>query len=85
MGKQSEVSLKFGHDDPKLGYDDWTFSSDHGPFHRAEIPFVYFGVEDHEDYHKDTDEAGKIDPKFVNNTVALITDFIQRVDKQMSN
>lgn len=82
VGKASKVSLKFGHDDPKLGYNDWTFSSDHGPFHRAEIPFVYFGVEDHEDYHKDSDESDKINPEFVNNTVALITEFVQQVDSK---
>ena len=34
---------------------DWTMQSDHGAFHAQGIPFVYFGVEDHEDYHKPTD------------------------------
>lgn len=82
VNKKSPVSLMFGHDDPKLGYNDWTFSSDHGPFHKAEIPFVYFGVEDHEDYHKHTDEADKIDPNFVQNTVNLIRDFVQVVDQK---
>ncbi len=81
-GKQSSINLMFGHDDPKLGYNDWTFSSDHGPFHKAEIPFIYFGVEDHEDYHKHTDEAEKIDPGFVQNTVSLITDFVRIVDEE---
>ena len=35
--------------------------SDHGAFHAAGIPFVYFGVEDHPDYHKPTDTFDKID------------------------
>lgn len=81
-GKKSPIKLKFGHDDPKLGHDDWTFSSDHGPFYSAGIPFIYFGVEDHEDYHQHTDEIDKIDPDFVQNTVGLITDFVKRVDKK---
>lgn len=80
--EMSSVRLMFGHDDPKLGYNDWTFSSDHGPFHKAEIPFIYFGVEDHEDYHKHTDEADKIDPEFVQNTVNLIRDFVRTVDEK---
>ena len=40
---------------------DWTLQSDHGAFHRAGIPFVYFGVEDHEDYHQPSDEIDTID------------------------
>ena len=51
------VVLAFGHDSPDLpSGDDWTNSSDHGPFHAAGIPFVYFGVEDHPDYHRSTDD-----------------------------
>lgn len=79
--KKSPLKLMFGHDDPKLGHDDWTYSSDHGPFHKKGIPFIYFGVEDHEDYHQHTDESEKIDPDFVLNTTRLITDFVKRVDK----
>lgn len=84
-GKASPVKLKFGHDNPKLGTHDWTFSSDHGPFHSAGIPFVYFGVEDHEDYHRYTDDSDKIKPEFVQNTVNLVTDFVSRIDQQEGN
>ena len=42
--KKSKVKLLLGHDDPKLGRDDWTNQSDHEAFHTAKIPFVYFGV-----------------------------------------
>ena len=59
------VTLKLGHDRPNLpAGDDWTQSSDHGPFHGAGIPFVYFGVEDHPDYHQPTDDFERIDPGF---------------------
>ncbi len=81
-GKKSPVDLMFGHDRPELGYNDWTNSSDHGPFHAVGIPFIYFGVEDHEDYHQHTDDADKIEPAFVQNTVALITDFVKQLDKK---
>ena len=49
------LKLMFGHDRPEDGNQDWTFSSDHGPFHAKGIPFIYFGVEDHEHYHQATD------------------------------
>jgi Zn-dependent M28 family amino/carboxypeptidase len=56
------VELRLGHDraDAPEG-DDWTRSSDHGAFHSAGIPFVYFGVEDHEDYHRPTDDFERVD------------------------
>lgn len=38
---------------------EWRRASDHGPFGDAGIPFLYFGVEDHEDYHKPSDTADK--------------------------
>lgn len=57
------LTLRLGHDRPNaLEGDDWTQSSDHGPFHAAGIPFVYFGVEDHADYHQPTDDARRVIP-----------------------
>jgi len=57
------LTLRLGHDRPNaLEGDDWTQSSDHGPFHAAGIPFVYFGVEDHADYHQPTDDARRVVP-----------------------
>jgi hypothetical protein len=48
-----------GHD--KGGrHKDWTHQSDHYAFHQKQIPFLYFGVEDHADYHKTTDTFDKI-------------------------
>ena len=46
----------------KLVYDhaEWTFEGDHYVFFKESIPFLYFGVEDHRDYHKPTDTADKI-------------------------
>jgi Zn-dependent M28 family amino/carboxypeptidase len=61
---KAPVTVKFGHDTGG-GQDDWTTQSDHGAFHAAGIPFVYFGVEDHVDYHKPTDTADKIAPEFL--------------------
>ncbi len=75
------LTLSFGHDTPDLGYNDWTFSSDHGPFHQKEIPFVYFGVEDHEHYHKATDEFETIPQEFYKKSVQLILNAVLALDK----
>lgn len=50
----AELTLHFEHD------REWRQSSDHGPFASAGIPFLYFGVPDHEDYHKPGDTADKV-------------------------
>jgi len=76
-----ELTLSFGHDTPDLGYNDWTMSSDHGPFHEKGIPFVYFGVEDHEHYHKATDEFETIPQEFYKKSVQLILNAIIELDK----
>jgi Zn-dependent M28 family amino/carboxypeptidase len=57
------VTLRLGHDTPNAPEgDDWTQLSDHAVFHARGIPFVYFGVEDHVDYHRPTDDFERIDP-----------------------
>lgn len=76
------LKLSFGHDTPDLGYNDWTFSSDHGPFHSKGVPFVYFGVEDHENYHKHTDDFDTIPQDFYKASVQLILNAVLAFDKQ---
>jgi Zn-dependent M28 family amino/carboxypeptidase len=80
---QTSITIKFGHDKPQDTLEDWTFSSDHGPFHKAGIPFVYFGVEDHEDYHTSTDTFEKINQAFVVKAVEAITNFTKMADSQL--
>ena len=43
-------------------YPQWRAQSDHAPFMRKGIPTLYFGVEDHKDYHQVGDHADKILP-----------------------
>lgn len=78
--KRATVTLRLGHDSGG-GQDDWTTQSDHGAFHNAGIPFVYFGVEDHPDYHKPTDTADKIDPVFFYRAATAILDAVTSIDR----
>lgn len=75
-----ELSLLFGHDRPEDGNQDWTFASDHGPFHRAGIPFIYFGVEDHQYYHQPTDTFETIPQEFYKQSVQLILNAVIALD-----
>tara|TARA_R110002124_G_scaffold237069_1_gene402302 strand:+ start:835 stop:1719 length:885 start_codon:yes stop_codon:yes gene_type:complete len=76
------LKLLFGHDTPDLGYDDWTNSSDHAPFHAKGVPFVYFGVEDHKNYHKASDEFETIPQGFYKASVQLILNAVLAFDKR---
>ena len=78
-----EIALSFGHDSPELGNDDWTSQSDHAPFHRNGIPFLYFGVEDHPDYHRPTDVFGSINPDFYEKAVNAILRVTLELDKNL--
>lgn len=79
----SDIRIKTGHDQSGTALEDWTFSSDHGPFHRKGIPFLYFGVEDHPDYHRPSDTFDKINPAFYTSVVHMIADFIKLLDKNI--
>ena len=70
--KEAKVKMPLGHDDPKQGRDDWTDQSDQGSFDKVGIPFVYFGVEDHPDYHKPTDDFERIMPEFYVHAVETV-------------
>jgi Zn-dependent M28 family amino/carboxypeptidase len=83
VARTSPVRLLLGHDTPDLpSHDDWTLASDHGPFHEAGIPFVYFGVEDHAGYHAPTDDVEAITPGFFVDSVETILDFLRLVDQR---
>ena len=82
--RKSALKVSFGHDNPKLERgDDWTFSSDHGEFHKKKIPFLYFGVEDHPDYHMPSDDFNRIMPEFYMNAVQLVLESIRQIDRKM--
>ena len=83
VAARSRIHLRFGHDGLRGAGQDWTMSSDHGPFHRAGIPFVYFGVEDHADYHRPTDDFENIDPGFFVHAVATILDAVVELDAHL--
>lgn len=83
VARRSAITVLFGHDKPVAiagGVDDWTNQSDHGPFHAAQIPFVYFGVEDHADYHKPTDTADKINRGFFVDVAETVLDAVLQLD-----
>ncbi|MEX1184486.1 MAG: M28 family peptidase [Gemmatimonadota bacterium] len=82
----AEVTLIPGHDAPNAARpsDDWTMASDHGPFHAAGIPFLYFGVEDHPYYHQPTDEVSGIQPGFYRRAVRTVLQTVRLLDQSLT-
>jgi len=76
----SKIKILVGHDGND-GEDDWTNSSDHSPFHNKGIPFLYFGVEDHQDYHKTSDVFEGIQQEFYIEATRVIVQAIKRTDE----
>lgn len=77
----SGIKLLTGHDKPDgPAHDNWTNQGDHGSFHAKGIPFLYFGVEDHKDYHKPTDTFDNINQDFFLKAVESIRQVVTRAD-----
>ena len=62
---------------------DWTGSSDHRSFHSLGIPFIYFGVEDHPDYHRPSDEFERVEPAFFLNAIRTILAAVLALDRSL--
>jgi len=75
LSASTNAAIIFGYDRDFIGnkLEDWTSGSDHYVFHKKGIPFLYFGVEEHPDYHGPDDDFEKIDTKFYASVVNLIT------------
>jgi Zn-dependent M28 family amino/carboxypeptidase len=81
----AEVTLIPGHDtpNPQRPSDDWTSASDHAAFHEARIPFLYFGVEDHADYHRPTDTFENIQQGFFARAVRTVLSAVRLLDAEL--
>ncbi len=83
VAKQASVKLLLGHDRPEQGQDDWTGQSDHYAFQEIHRPWVYFGVEDHPDYHKPTDDFALIPADFFHRSAATIELAVRTFDRDL--
>jgi hypothetical protein len=76
------VTLLTGHDTEAAGPgNDWTMQSDHAAFNAKGIPFIYFGVEDHDDYHRPSDHVEGVMPGFYLGAVRTVAAAIRHADE----
>ncbi|MBC7933006.1 MAG: M28 family peptidase [Rubrivivax sp.] len=83
VAARAPVKLLIGHDRPEQAQDDWTKQSDQYAFHGAGIPFVYFGVENHKDYHKPSDDIETITTGFFVHAAETILDVVKTLDANL--
>ena len=77
------VKLLLGHDRPEQGQGDWTNQSDQYAFHRAGVPFVYFGVEEHKDYHRHTDDFDTLTQDFFVGAAETVLEAVSALDADL--
>ncbi len=78
------VKLLLGHDtDDRGAHDNWTRQSDHWSFHTEGVPWICFGVEDHPDYHRPSDDVERVDAGRFIAAVRTIADFVRRLDASL--
>lgn len=80
---EAAVTVKLGHDTPEPRVDDWTSQSDHAAFHLIGRPWVYFGVEDHADYHRPTDDFPAIPQDFFQRSAATAELAVRTFDRDL--
>lgn len=79
------VALAFGKDRPEdTGSDNWVNASDHAAFHRAGLPFLYFGVNYHPDYHQPTDDYERVTPSVFQNATEIAIEAFRALDRALT-
>lgn len=78
------VSLSLGKDTPQdTGADNWVEASDHAVFFRAGLPFLYFGVDYHPDYHRPSDDFERVTPETFTNATELSINAFRALDRAL--
>ncbi|NRD33459.1 M28 family peptidase [Shewanella sp. DC2-4] len=68
LNQQNRLCIKLTHPKPvgrSIQSTDWLRASDHYPFHKANIPWLYLGVPTHPQYHTPEDTVATIDITFL--------------------
>lgn len=84
VAKAAPLTLKMGHDTDANGkHDNWTDQSDQGAFAAKGVPWVYFGVEDHAEYHQPTDDFATVPQDFFKHAVTTVVMATRALDDDL--
>lgn len=80
------VPIHLGHDRPMYltGLtENWATASDHAAFADVGVPWLYFGVENHADFHSPGDTADKVDPAFYGGAAEAVLSSLIEADNTL--
>lgn len=81
LPQQPGIERRYGYDDPAVrGRNNWVNLSDQAAFHASGVPFVFFSVDDHADYHRPTDDADRINVDWYRGAVQTAWETLAAVD-----
>ena len=81
LPQEPGIERRYGYDDPAVrGRNNWVNLSDQAAFHARGVPFVFFSVDDHGDYHQPSDDAERIDAAWYRGAVQTAWETLMAVD-----
>lgn len=81
LPQQPDIERRYGYDDPAVrGRNNWVNLSDQAAFHARGVPFVFFSVDDHVDYHQPTDDADRINADWYRGAVQTAWEALTAID-----
>lgn len=86
VARRAPIDLGIAHDRRLLERGrwgagrNWLYLSDQGSFLIAKIPALYLGIEDHDDYHRPTDDAARIDGAFLQGASIVALGLLRELD-----
>lgn len=86
LKKQASVKIKkgfWGKAQRRSQRIKWQLASDHGVFYRQNIPFIYYGVGTHKNYHETSDTYQNTNHQFFLGAVATIEQHINFFDQNL--
>jgi Zn-dependent M28 family amino/carboxypeptidase len=84
--QQAAIKIKKGFRKAGRGHGNnikWEVASDHGAFYRHDIPFIYFGVGSHNNYHQTSDTYENVNHQFFINAVDTIYQQLTFLDQNL--
>ena len=82
LPQEPGIERRYGYDDPAVrGRNNWVNLSDQAAFHARGVPFVFFSVDDHGDYHQPSDDAERIDAAWYRGAVQTAWETLMAVDR----
>ncbi|MCL1144111.1 M20/M25/M40 family metallo-hydrolase [Shewanella gaetbuli] len=83
LSQQHKLCIRLSYvqrEGPNIKRMNWLNASDHYPFHKAGLPWIYFGVPPHNKYHTPQDKIDTVNIAFIATVTEIAYSFLTRTD-----